>query len=343
MTAGEKSPPLPPLLLLTESSDSVASGEGDYYASPAHARSKTADGLDRMPTSVFVDSSGSLDARRAVKEDSLRVDDDSVSAAAREIAHSIGDDDGDNNTGNEQDEELNPATSPSATDGVVGVLRDTSSFPDGVPVGVALTYVRIGNDLYAVTEVVDRTFLQYREERVIHAHAKDGAAGDVDAASVSCSALSSSDSGEDVQPRNGAGSLFSTSFSDTPFSTLDAALEAIQNQHEVTARQQRRRLYHRRRAVSTMNFGDLSYSLAGSAPVRPGARRQEVHMCWRCLSAEAAVIFLPCGHYAVCEECAEVLADCCVCKTPILSSIVLLERKKPRRPAATPKQQHQSQ
>lgn len=343
MMAGEKSPPLPPLLLLTESSDSVASGEGDYYASPAHARSKTAEGLDRMPTSVFVDSSGSLDARRAVKEDSLRVDDDSVPAAARAIAHSIGDDDGDNNTGNEQDEELNPATSPSATDGAVGVLRDTSSFPDGVPVGVALTYVRIGNDLYAVTEVVDRTFLQYREERVIHAHAKDGATGDVDAASVSCSALSSSDSGEDVQPRNGAGSLFSTSFSDTPFSTLDAALEAIQNQHEVTARQQRRRLYHRRRAVSTMNFGDLSYSLAGSAPVRPGARRQEVHMCWRCLSAEAAVIFLPCGHYAVCEECAEVLADCCVCKTPILSSIVLLERKKPRRPVATPKQQHQPQ
>ncbi|PWV08264.1 hypothetical protein C3747_92g86 [Trypanosoma cruzi] len=32
---------------------------------------------------------------------------------------------------------------------------------------VALQYVRIGNDLYAVTEVSDRTFVQYREERVL--------------------------------------------------------------------------------------------------------------------------------------------------------------------------------
>ncbi|EKF39616.1 hypothetical protein MOQ_000144 [Trypanosoma cruzi marinkellei] len=37
----------------------------------------------------------------------------------------------------------------------------------GAVVSVALQYVRIGNDLYAVTEVSDRTFVQYREERVL--------------------------------------------------------------------------------------------------------------------------------------------------------------------------------
>ncbi|EKG07276.1 hypothetical protein TCSYLVIO_001595 [Trypanosoma cruzi] len=37
----------------------------------------------------------------------------------------------------------------------------------GAVMSVALQYVRIGNDLYAVTEVSDRTFVQYREERVL--------------------------------------------------------------------------------------------------------------------------------------------------------------------------------
>ncbi|RNF24117.1 uncharacterized protein Tco025E_02617 [Trypanosoma conorhini] len=37
----------------------------------------------------------------------------------------------------------------------------------GATMPVTLQYVRIGNDLYAVTEVSDRTFVQYREERVL--------------------------------------------------------------------------------------------------------------------------------------------------------------------------------
>jgi hypothetical protein len=360
------SPPLPPLLLLTESTNSASSydGDDDGYGAPLHSCSKTAEGIARTSTSIFMDNSSSFDPRRIAKEETLCLNDDVPSASTAGVSRRSdrlpdvrdgegqrgGENgvlfvDGQEDAGHDGERELT-----SAADSVVNVLRDGTSFPDGVPISVALTYVRIGNDLYAVTEVVDRTFLQYREERVIHPNARgnavDGGASNLnsDAASLTSEASSTfSDNGEDAESRSGAGSLSNTSFSsDTPFSTLDAALEAIQNQHEATARQQRRRMHHRRRAVSTMNFGDLSYSLAGSAPARPGTRRQEVHMCWRCLSAEAAVIFLPCGHYAVCEDCAEVLADCCICKTPILSSVVLLERKKSQRAATSPKQQQQS-
>ncbi|CAG9573976.1 conserved hypothetical protein [Leishmania major strain Friedlin] len=225
---------------------------------------------------------------------------------------------------------------------LMNVLRDSACFPDGVPVGVSLAYVRIGNDLYAITEVVDRTFLQYREERVIQSRKsrEEGdscSAGDGDDDSLT----SLSDSAEDAQADSSLSysSVSNSSVAlDTSFKTLDAALKVIQEQHKAAAQQQYRRL-HRRRAVSASNFGDLSYSLAGSAPLRPGMRRQEVHMCWRCLSAEAAVIFVPCGHYAVCEACAEVLADCCLCRTPILSSVVLLEHHNSQQAQKPPSEQ----
>ncbi|KAG5479643.1 hypothetical protein CUR178_03405 [Leishmania enriettii] len=219
-----------------------------------------------------------------------------------------------------------------ASDELRSVLHDSACFPEGVPVGVSLTHVRIGKDLYAVTEVVDRSFLQYREERVIQLHTSRDEGGGRRASNGDDDSFTPlSDSGEDAR-EDGAcssSSLTNSSFaSHTSFHTLDAALEAMRCQHEAAARQQRHRLYHRCRAISTSDFGGLSYSLSGSAPLRSGMRRQEMHMCWRCLSAEAVVIFVPCGHYAVCETCAELLANCCVCRTPILSSVVLLERSR---------------
>ncbi|KAG5501705.1 hypothetical protein JIQ42_05556 [Leishmania sp. Namibia] len=219
-----------------------------------------------------------------------------------------------------------------ASDELRNVLHDSACFPEGVPVGVSLTYVRIGKDLYAITEVVDRSFLQYREERVIQLHTSREEGGGRRASDGDDDSFTPlSDSGEDAR-EDGAcssSSLTNSSFaSHTSFNTLDAALQAIRCQHEAAARHQRHRLYHRCRAISTSDFGGLSYSLAGSAPLRSGMRRQEMHMCWRCLSAEAVVIFVPCGHYAVCEGCAELLAKCCVCRTPILSSVVLLERSR---------------
>ncbi|KPI89425.1 hypothetical protein ABL78_1461 [Leptomonas seymouri] len=346
-TTSEESLSPPQLLLLTESMDSVKS-EDDHIASTV--------GAWRSSTSVCDDKSGDVDAGRLRKEDTACFNDDTLADEharsnsrgyrASELGGVLHGGDAvhlaNGDRGHQGEKSFD-----AVVDDVVDVLRDSASFPDGVPVGVSLTYVRIGNDLYAVTEVVDRTFLQYREERVIYPTKKEATADGEnggDAASASSGASYYLDSGEDAEPRNAPPSPLSSSSSvDSPFSRLDAALEAIQNQHEATARQLRRRMHHRNRAVSTMNFGDLSYSLAGSAPVRPGTRRQEVHMCWRCLSAEAAVICLPCGHYAVCEECAELLADCCICKTPILSSVVLLERKKTQQTESTLMQQHQRQ
>lgn len=352
----EKSPPLPPLLLLTESDDSFADAAGD-----------TGEGIPRTSTATFTAAVNSFDrsrsdGRRVRKEDTLCFNDDGVAAANANNTATLRFGETEGAVGDEVEEEGEGSAAAdrqltTPADAVVDVLRDVVSFPEGVPVGVSLTYVRIGNDLYAVTEVVDRTFLQYREERVIQPHTQapeDGGGaeagggvggGGLEAVRSLTSALSASDFSDDGEARNGGSSANSSFSSDTPFSALDAALEAIQSQHEASARQQRRRMHHRRRAVSTMNFGQLSYSLAGSAPLRPGTRRQEVHMCWRCLSAEAAVIFLPCGHYAVCEECAEVLADCCVCRTPILSSVVLLERQKTQRASSVtrPPQQPQPQ
>ncbi|KAG5479102.1 hypothetical protein LSCM1_02951 [Leishmania martiniquensis] len=217
-----------------------------------------------------------------------------------------------------------------AADEVIKVLRDSACFPEGVPVGVSLAYVRIGNDLYAITEVVDRSFLQYREERVMQPHPSRrdvGARRASDDDGDSSTSLSDRCDVAGEESELYSSSITNSSFaSHTSFETLGAALESIRSQQQAAARQQRNRLRHRCRAVSTNDFGGLSYSLCGSAPLRSGMRRQEVHMCWRCLSAEAVVIFVPCGHYAVCDVCAELLADCCVCRTPILSSVVLLER-----------------
>ncbi|CBZ27075.1 conserved hypothetical protein [Leishmania mexicana MHOM/GT/2001/U1103] len=341
----------PPLLLLTESSDSVFDyGEGrsssggsatavggrwDSFgrdaASDGSGTGTSYDGFRCTGTSVYVEelewSTSSARGSPAHFADSGGVDDDverarsaSASAGGVHAAKPPSKNVRFKGTEAERGEEDKVGVAHE----LMNVLRDSTCFPDGVPVGVSLAYARIGNDLYAITEVVDRTFLQYREERVIQSRKEGGGCSTGDGDDDSLTSLS--DSAEDAQT-DGSYSYSSMSNSSftlgTSFKTLDAALEATQEQHTAAVQQQYRRL-HRRRAVSTSNFGGLSYSLAGSAPLRPGMRRQEVHMCWRCLSAEAAVIFVPCGHYAVCEACAEVLADCCLCRTPILSSVVLL-------------------
>ncbi|CBZ34135.1 hypothetical protein, conserved [Leishmania donovani] len=358
----------PSLLLITESSGSVydycegrsssggsATAVGGRWdslgrdaASDGSGAGTSYDGVGHTGTSVYVEelerSSSSARGSSAHFADSGDVDDVEWASSARVSAGSV-----------------HAAKPPSksvrfkATEArrgeedkvdvaheLMNVLRDSACFPDGVPVGVSLAYVRIGNELYAITEVVDRTFLQYREERVIQSRKSREEGGSCSAGDGDDDSLTSlSDSAEDAQADSSFSysSVSNSSFAlGTSFKTLDAALEAIQEQHKVAAQQQYRRL-HRRRAVSTSNFGDLSYSLAGSAPLRPGMRRQEVHMCWRCLSAEAAVIFVPCGHYAVCEACAEVLADCCLCRTPILSSVVLLEHHNSQQAQQQPSKQ----
>ncbi|CAJ1024679.1 Zinc finger, C3HC4 type (RING finger) containing protein, putative [Leishmania lindenbergi] len=350
----------PSLLLLTESSDSAydyrecgsgnrgsataAGGGWGGFGHGAAGSGATDDGVVRTATTVYVEKlerRSSSDAA-AHLTNSENVDGD-IARAGSAPASSSG--------VRANEAELKPLCFKATEDGrgeedkvgvankLMNVLRDSACFPDGVPVDVSLTYVRIGDDLYAITEVVDRTFLQYREERVMWppTSREEGDGGDGSPTSLS-------DSGEDVQTdvSLSSSSVAHLSLASGPsFNTRDVALEATQGQHKAAARQQHRRSYHRRRAVSTSNFGSLSYSLAGSAPLRPGMRRQEVHMCWRCLSTEAAVIFIPCGHYAVCEMCAELLPDCCLCRMPILSSVVLLERDRPQRQQQPPSAQQQ--
>lgn len=195
-------------------------------------------------------------------------------------------------------------------------LYDTQVFPEGVAVPVTLQYIRIGDDVYSVTEVVDRTFVQYREERLLPNGRGGGAhhSGDAAVPTTQRGEPTAEDEAEDELGGSG-------SWANNSFHALAAAMSAAASAAAAAVRgaSNRRR---RRTAASTQGFGHVMYSLS-SAPTMPGTRRQLVHMCWRCLSAEASVILLPCGHYAVCAVCAEELRDCCVCHTTIRSTVML--------------------
>ncbi|KAG5504984.1 hypothetical protein JKF63_04431 [Porcisia hertigi] len=308
----------PCLLALTEAPDSVCNyGEGSTgsVGGATVPRSRWGGGSDRSAAARFTES-----------ED---VDDDNMMpprSAADPVCGKHANQPQLRGVSLETDEAWRGEESKSdVADKLMNVLRDGACFPEGVPFDVSLAYVRIGNDLYAITEVVDRTFLQYREERVIKPHTprKNGGAAAEESDEDSSVFLSDGDAVFQAGDSSSSPTVMNSSFAlDKPTGTLNDAARAVESQHRPEARQQRRR----RRAVSASDFGGLSYSLAGATPLRPGMRRQEVYMCWRCLSAEAVVIFVPCGHYAVCESCAELLADCCVCRTPIESSVVLLKR-----------------
>lgn len=214
---------------------------------------------------------------------------------------------------------------------VLAPIMDSHHFPEGLSIPVTLHYARIGDSLYAITEVVDRTFVQYRERRVLNpnkaataATENGGAAGsgrDMGLGQSGNADTDTDDVGDDPEPS----SLRPLSLSfHSVFDIFDESPMLRQQQREQAAGQRHRAPSRRHAAVSTRGFGDLTYSFAvPAAPPEPGRQRQLVRMCWRCLSAEARAVFLPCGHYAVCEGCAEDLSDCCVCKTKVLAVVVL--------------------
>ncbi|GET88579.1 hypothetical protein, conserved [Leishmania tarentolae] len=72
-------------------------------------------------------------------------------------------------------------------------------------------------------------------------------------------------------------------------------------------------------------------------------RQQETHVCWRCLSAEAVVTLVPCGRYAVCDACADLLVDYCVWRAFILSSVVLLAQSSSHEGQQQPSEQKRDQ
>lgn len=220
-----------------------------------------------------------------------------------------------------------------------GRRGDGAALPEELTVPVSLRHVRIGDSLFSVTEVVEKTFLQYRERRVLTAHGAtniisnngdhdgDGdndALGSRDRGATSHEGSDGGDDDDDVEEE-----ILNSSFTSVldAFSGGGPLLAARQQQQQ--QRKQRQGSHgrpRRRAAVSTLAFGDLTYSLAApSQPPGPGVERQLVHMCWRCLSCEATAIFLPCGHYAACERCAEGAAVCCVCREKVLSLVLLDE------------------
>ena len=46
-----------------------------------------------------------------------------------------------------------------------------------------------------------------------------------------------------------------------------------------------------------------------------------IQKCVICFDDERQVVFLPCSHFLVCENCADLLRECPVCKEPIVSRV----------------------
>jgi len=51
------------------------------------------------------------------------------------------------------------------------------------------------------------------------------------------------------------------------------------------------------------------------------ARLKEQRTCKICMDGEVGVVFLPCGHFCACVNCAPALKDCPVCRTPIQGTV----------------------
>lgn len=197
---------------------------------------------------------------------------------------------------------------------ILAPVWDTVTYPKGLSVSMKLQYIRIGESIYAITEVCDRTFIQYRERRL--ARQKPWETEHLDRANNGNSAEATTrdlslDSSRDV---------FKVLSNAQQCRGSSSSLEDQQGQQRATPQR-----LSRRATVSNLMFGDLTYSFPSTlaAEAGPDGQRELVHMCYRCLTAEATTIFLPCGHFATCMQCGGSLRHCCVCETTILATIVL--------------------
>lgn len=43
--------------------------------------------------------------------------------------------------------------------------------------------------------------------------------------------------------------------------------------------------------------------------------------CRKCKKERVETLFLPCRHLGVCEHCAELMDDCCICNAKILGTV----------------------
>ena len=50
-------------------------------------------------------------------------------------------------------------------------------------------------------------------------------------------------------------------------------------------------------------------------------RATETSECMMCMESEAVILFQPCGHHIVCEECSVRMKKCFLCHEPISSKL----------------------
>ncbi|CCW61963.1 unnamed protein product [Phytomonas sp. EM1] len=205
----------------------------------------------------------------------------------------------------------NQEAPPSIPNDVLAPVCDPIRFPQGLLLPIKLLYIRIANDLYRVTEVVDQSFTQYREKRVFKSMEaqQHNVKGEKGGESSSPSARLSNGPSQSVIDR--MKSVFNTLMNNIPSEST--------NQTQSQGRPRRRPF--------SMNTAacDSVFSISPTTPPVPHMECQSTKMCWQCLSREARVIFLPCGHFAACENCSDAINRCYVCQTRILSTITLLK------------------
>jgi Zinc finger, C3HC4 type (RING finger) len=54
-----------------------------------------------------------------------------------------------------------------------------------------------------------------------------------------------------------------------------------------------------------------------AAPAPPAQQISEEKECKICMDRERCIVFMPCGHMNTCQQCADVLHICSICRTPI--------------------------
>ena len=54
---------------------------------------------------------------------------------------------------------------------------------------------------------------------------------------------------------------------------------------------------------------------------RENQRLREEKLCKICADCEVGVVFVPCGHFATCVNCAPSFSECPVCRTKIQSAV----------------------
>jgi len=62
----------------------------------------------------------------------------------------------------------------------------------------------------------------------------------------------------------------------------------------------------------------LATSSSGGAV---SATEQEFRLCKVCMEQEICIVFLPCGHFVACVNCATSMSDCPLCRATIKGSV----------------------